>query len=133
MPLIQVWFLLIDHDHKPSFGDPISELAYDEETIHKLKLRLKEGNNKIDFCGGPANRIEIWKCTTLKLSHKDTLNRLKQLLSNITFSDGEDSDIQLLAAGQSVTEVGLKHGELLLAVVPKISMPLCFLCSRFFY
>jgi hypothetical protein len=46
------------------------------------------------------------------------MDRLKELLSNFTFIDGEDSDTQLLRAGQIVTELGLEDDELLLAVVP---------------
>ena len=114
-----VWCLLIDRDHEPSFGEPIFEWAMHTDSIHQLKLKLKMGDNNGDFdSDSPANRIEIWKCKTLKLSHKDTLTRLKGPLSKIKFSEDEDGDVQLLAAGQSMRELGLEADELLLVVVP---------------
>ena len=113
-----IWCLLIDRDHKPTFGDPIPEWVSDTDSIHQLKLRLKQGNNKEDFYGPPANRIQIWRCKSPKLSPKVSLNHLKEIISNIKFSDGDDSDVQLLSAGQSVAELGLKDDELLLVAVP---------------
>ncbi|KAI9451176.1 hypothetical protein BJY52DRAFT_1191181 [Lactarius psammicola] len=115
---INIWCLLIDRDHNPSFGEPFPQALYDDDVIHHLKGRLKSGENERDFRYQPANRIEIWKCKTLKLSPKDSLNRLKELLSNIKFSDDEDSDVEHLVAGQSVMELGIKDDELLLVLVP---------------
>jgi hypothetical protein len=62
----RVWFLLIDHDHKPFFGDPIYEWVSDGDSIHRLKLRLKTGNNESDFYRAPANRIEILEVHNLE-------------------------------------------------------------------
>ena len=118
MPYAYKWFLLIDHNYKPNFGDPFSEWVPENCSVHDLKMKLKDGDNKSDFSHCPANRLRIWKCKTLKLSHKDPLYRLNELLSNIRFSDGEDSDVQLLAAGQTMEELGLKDDELLLVVAP---------------
>ena len=113
-----IWCVLIDHDHKPTFGDLISEWVSDGDSIHQLKLKLKKGNNEEDFYGPPANRIQIRRCKSPKLSLKVSLNHLKEILSNIKFSDGDDSDVQLLSAGQRYAELGLKDDELLLVAVP---------------
>ena len=54
----------------------------------------------------------------LILSHKDSLNRLNEFLANVNFFNNEDSDVLNLTTGQSLNELGLKDGELLLVVVP---------------
>jgi hypothetical protein len=118
-----VWCLLIDRNHKPSFGEPINEHLYkDSYTIHDLKYRLKNGDNKSDFQHHTANRIEIWRCNAVKLSNKVSLTRLKELLSHVNFSDGSEEerhhDVQHLGAGQTIGEIGLEDDELLLVVVP---------------
>ncbi|KAF8261045.1 hypothetical protein EI94DRAFT_1789662 [Lactarius quietus] len=123
-----VWCLLIDKEHKPSFGEPFSVYKSDAScTIHDVKASLKSGDNKNDFRYCSANRIEIWRCNAVKLSSKDPLTRLKELLTHVNFpDDSEDSSeerpgashVQHLGAGQTLGEIGLEDDEVLLVLVP---------------
>jgi len=121
-----IWCLLIDKEHKPSFGAPFNQyVTNDSSTIHDLKRNLKGGDNKNDFQYGPANRIDVWRCKSVKLSPKDSLTRLKSLLSDVNFSDDSEAsseerpgDVQHLTAGQTFSEIGLEDDELLVVMVP---------------
>ena len=131
-----VWCLLIDHNCKPTFGEPFSVSICTGLTVHDLKIRIcqdSRGEPRRDIHVA-TNRVEIWRCKKLKLFAKDSFHLIKKQLSNLKFSDDEDSDAQHLAAAQSVTELELEHSELLLALVPQYSMrhlfPTCVLLTE---
>ena len=131
-PPIEVWCLLIDSDHNPTFGEPFPVLIRDDQTTHDLKIKI---------CGTPnspksqphmkfsTNQIEIWKGKSLKLSANDSFSRTKQLLRNVHFFDSQNSVVQHVGVAQKMKNLALKDGELLLALVPQQGTRHLFPCS----
>ncbi|KAH9026588.1 hypothetical protein EDB85DRAFT_2149030 [Lactarius pseudohatsudake] len=116
----KVWCLLIDHELKPTFGEPLSEWSELNDTIHDLKIKIKKGASYRDLVHITANRMQIWKCKKLKLSANDPFRQTRKLLKNIKFSYDENSNVQHLAPAQVVMDLGLADDELLLVLVPDI-------------
>ncbi|KAH9032111.1 hypothetical protein EDB84DRAFT_1676627 [Lactarius hengduanensis] len=116
----KVWCLLIDHELKPTFGEPLSEWSELNDTIHDLKIKIKKGASYGDLVHITANRMQIWKCKSLKLSANDPFRRTRKLLKNIKFSYDENSNVQHLAPAQVVMDLGPADDELLLVLVPDI-------------
>jgi len=114
----KVWCLLIDHELKPSFGEPLFEWLGPDGTIHDLKMEIRRGASSDDLFPIIANRLQIWKCKSLKLSANDPFRRTKKLLNKLKFSYDENSDVQHLAPAQIVKDLGLEGDEVLLVVVP---------------
>ncbi|KAI9451174.1 hypothetical protein BJY52DRAFT_1191179 [Lactarius psammicola] len=113
---INVWCLFIDHDHKPIFGEPFPVSIRHDDTIHELKIRIMSGcSRKARFAFTVPSEIGIWQCK--RLSAKYPLNLTKKLLSDLKFSDDEDSDVQQLGVAQKVIELRLEDDEILLALV----------------
>ncbi|KAH9028609.1 hypothetical protein EDB85DRAFT_2291195 [Lactarius pseudohatsudake] len=110
----KVWCLLIDHELKPTFGEPLSEWSELNDTIHDLKIKIKKGASYRDLVHITANRMQIWKCKKLKLSANDPFRQTRKLLKNIKFSYDENSNVQHLAPAQVVMDLGLADDELLL-------------------
>lgn len=131
-PPIEVWCLLIDSDHNPTFGEPFPVLIRGDQTTHDLKIKICSRPNspesRPDLQVSP-NQIEIWKGKTLKLSAKDSFSRAKQLLRNVHFFDSENSVVQHVGVAQRIGGLALKDGELLLALVPQVGTLHQFLCS----
>ncbi|KAH9173921.1 hypothetical protein EDB89DRAFT_1904871 [Lactarius sanguifluus] len=115
---INVWCLVIDRDHKPTFGEPFPVVVDQNSTIHELKIGIVPRNPRF-FTILPSD-IGIWRCKGL--SAKYPLNRMKKLLSDFKFSDDEpeDSDVQQLGVAQKVMELNLDSDsdEILLALLP---------------
>ncbi len=111
-------YLLINYEPKPTFGEPLFECLDPKDTIHDLKMEIKKGASMSNLTGITANRLQIWKCKSLKLSANDSFNRTKKLLKSIKFSHDENSDVQHLAPAQIVRDLGLAADELLLVLVP---------------
>ncbi|KAF8261047.1 hypothetical protein EI94DRAFT_1705838 [Lactarius quietus] len=123
-PPITVWCLLIDHNFKPSFGEPFPVTIGYNGTTHEVKIRISgrpESPESRPDLGIVTNKIEIWKCKTLKLSAKDSFGRIKMLLHNFQFSYDENSSAEHLGVAQSIEELELESYELLLARVPQHS------------
>jgi len=129
MPNIKVWCLLIDHEHKPTFGEPFPVDLNHDDTIHQLKIKIRWGPNSDDL-HGTANRIEIWKCKSLKLSAKDSFDQTKEQLGDNGFSGDWNSHFQHFGVAQRVMELQLED-ELLLAIGPRKGARYLFLCSMF--
>jgi len=94
-----------------------------DHTVHDLKIRINEevGSREewLRDLNVVANRIEIWRCKTLKLFAKDPFYLIKKPLRDFKFSNDEDSDAQRLGAAQKVAELELEDSEILLARVPQ--------------
>lgn len=58
---VEIWCLLIDHDHKSTFGEPFPVSISHGDTIHKLKIKIWGAPNSPDLVV-TTNSIEIWKC-----------------------------------------------------------------------
>jgi hypothetical protein len=114
----KVWCLLIDHDHKPIFGEPFPVTIHHEDTIHDLKIKLRVMWESIHFA---PNEVEIWKCKTSKLSANDSFTRMKKQLGGLNFDGDENSDAEHLGVARMVMALtgfnGFQQGELFLAVV----------------
>ncbi|KAH9077537.1 hypothetical protein EDB83DRAFT_2311278 [Lactarius deliciosus] len=96
-----IWCLVIDSDHKPTFGEPFPVVVDQNSTIHELKLSIVPRNHPTGrFFRTLPSDIGIWRCKGL--SAKYPLNRVKKLLSDFKFSDDEpeDSDVQQLGVAQ---------------------------------
>ncbi|KAI9452071.1 hypothetical protein BJY52DRAFT_1190584 [Lactarius psammicola] len=130
MPDTQVWCLLIDHDHMPTFGEPFPEELHHDDTTHRLKVKIKNGLNRINLAHLLPNEIEIWRCKSSKLSVHDSFDRTKKLLSMVEFDD-DDGDVQHLGVAQRVMGLKLRDDELLLALIPRKGMWCLFLYSVF--
>ncbi|KAH9060286.1 hypothetical protein EDB87DRAFT_1728586, partial [Lactarius vividus] len=116
----KVWCLLIDHELKPTIGEPLSEWSESNGTIHDLEVTIKQGTGSRDLLRITANRMQIWKCKSLRLSANDPFRRTRKLLQNIKFSYDENNDVQHLAPAQIVKDLEPADDELLLVVVPDI-------------
>ncbi|KAH9037423.1 hypothetical protein EDB83DRAFT_2524711 [Lactarius deliciosus] len=116
MAEINVWCLLIDRDHKPTFGEPFPVLVRHDNTIHDLKIRIISGWSRTKLAYTVPGKIGIWRCK--RLSAKHPLNRTKKLLSDLKFDEDEDSDVQQLAVALKVMELKLEDDEILLALLP---------------
>ena len=117
----KVWCLLIDHDHKATFGEPFPVPICPDDTIHELKKKTKAGYDKLPNIS--PNELEIWKCKgfTRRLSANYSFGRTKRYLGDFRFSDDEHkySDVQHLGVTQLLVELSLESGELLLVLVPR--------------
>ena len=130
MANIKVWCLLIDHDLKPTFGEPFPVAIRSADEVHDLKTKIRQVCDKIYHLA--PNEVEIWKCKSIKLSAIDSFGLTKKQLNNFKFSDDENSDVDHLGAAREMIGLGLQYGELLLAVVPRRAGTRCsFLCSTF--
>ncbi|KAH9060288.1 hypothetical protein EDB87DRAFT_1683853 [Lactarius vividus] len=116
-PDIQVWCLVIDDHYNLNFGEPFPVSVRQDDTIHKLKIKMKLVAHEPNFPVN-ANRIQIWKCKSLKLSAKDSFSQTRKQVNGLKFSDEEDSDVQHLGAAQRMMELQLKDSEILLAMIP---------------
>jgi hypothetical protein len=113
----KAWCLLIDHDHKPTFGEPFYVPIKYDDTIHDLKVKLKLVWDKIPHI--TPNEVEIWRCKTLRLSATDSFSRTKKQLGDVKFDGDENSDAEHLGVAWMVMGLGLQQGEILLALVPR--------------
>ncbi|KAI9438122.1 hypothetical protein H4582DRAFT_2057606 [Lactarius indigo] len=112
MAEINVWCLVIDRDHKPALWEPFPVAIHQDNTIHELKIKIISVWRRRQLVYTDPSEIGIWQCK--RLSAKIPLNRMKKLLSDLKFSDDEDSDVQQLGVAQKVMELELKDDEILL-------------------
>ncbi|KAH8986418.1 hypothetical protein EDB86DRAFT_2832709 [Lactarius hatsudake] len=82
-----VWCLVIDSDHKPTFGEPFPVVVDQNSTIHELKSSIVPRNH-------PTG-------SDFKFSDDEP----------------EDSDVQQLGVAQKVKELSLNKDEILLALL----------------
>jgi hypothetical protein len=117
----KVWCLLIDHDHKPAFGEPFPVSISPDDTVHDLKKKIKAGYDKLPNIS--PNELEVWKGKGFprSLSAKYSFGLTKKSLGNFAFcEDGHGySDVQHLVVTQLLVELSLESGELLLVLVPR--------------
>jgi hypothetical protein len=121
---IKVWCLLIDHQYKPTFGEPfpvtINKLS---GTTHEVKINIcvppKSTSERRPHLKVATNKVEIWKCKDLKLSAKDSFGQIQMQLDKFRFSYDELSDAQHLGVAQMIRELELEDCELLLARIPQ--------------
>ncbi|SRR6266702_3880194 len=118
----EIWCLINDHDHKPSFGDPFPEKVHRDDTIHDLKMKIKAGESSSDVAHVDSDKLEMWKCNSLKLTGKYPIGRIEKLLSNVKFSDDKNGEIQRLPTSARVIQLKLEDDGLLLVRVPQRSM-----------
>ena len=114
----KIWCLLLDHNHEPTFGEPFPVSINHPDTIHDVKIKIKTSSDRFRFHHFIANDIEIWKCKSFKLSANDSFGQTKKKLGHFKFDD-ENSDVEHLGVARAVMEMGLMHGELLLALIPR--------------
>ncbi|KAH9032113.1 hypothetical protein EDB84DRAFT_1438713 [Lactarius hengduanensis] len=114
---IQVWCLAIDDHYNPIFGEPFPVSVRQDDTIHDLKIKILETPHSADFVVF-TNSIQIWKCKSLKLSARDSFGQTTKQVSDLRFSDEEDSPVQHLGAARRMMELQLQDSEILLALVP---------------
>ena len=118
-PSTAVWCLLIDRNHRATFGEPFPVYIRGDQTTHDLKIRIttRPGlpETRVDLPVS-TNQIEIWKCKSLKLSSRDSFGRTKQKLCSFKFSEDDDSDAQHIGVSQMVRELALQDNELLLVL-----------------
>ncbi|KAN0139386.1 hypothetical protein V8E53_002887 [Lactarius tabidus] len=114
----KVWCLLIDHDHKPAFGEPFPVSISPDDTVHDLKKKIKAGYDKLPNIS--PNELEVWKGKGFprSLSAKCSFGLTKKSLGNFAFcEDGHGySDVQHLVVTQLLVELSLESGELLLVL-----------------
>jgi hypothetical protein len=127
----KVWCLLIDQNHRATFGEPFPVTIGVYETIHDLKIKICKPNppDSRPVLQVSTNQIEIWKCKTLNLSTKVSFSQTKQQLRSFKFSEDENSDVQHMGVSLRMNELALKDDELLLALVPQIGARHLFLFS----
>ena len=109
----KVWCLLIDPDHKPSFGEPFPVPTRLVDKVHELKIKIRNerNSNLYPICTFP-NRIEIWKCASPKLSAKDSFYQTKEILDEINFSGNWKGHVQHLGPAQKAKELELEDNSL---------------------
>ena len=127
------WCLLIDHNCKPTFGEPFPVNMYPGQTVHEIKKKIRAVDELPDIKVA-TNKIEVWRCKKLKLFANASFSLIKNQLCNLKFSDDEDSDVQHLGAAQMMMELELESREILLVLVPQDgtryhSLPPCHLLS----
>ncbi|KAH9026590.1 hypothetical protein EDB85DRAFT_2149032 [Lactarius pseudohatsudake] len=114
---IQVWCLAIDDHYNPIFGEPFPVSVRQDDTIHDLKIKILDTPHSPDFIVY-TNTIQIWKCKSLKLSAKDSFGQTTKQVSDLRFSDEEDSPVEYLGAARRMMELQLQDSEILLALIP---------------
>ena len=130
----EVWCLLIDHNHKPTFGEPFPLFIRPDGRIHELKIKIRSIPSAYEARPNlqvSTNRIEIWRCKNMKLSAKDSFGLTKKKLRKFKFSEDESSDVQHLGVAQRIKELQLGDDELLLALVPHDGMRQPLICFVF--
>ena len=131
-PPTEVWCLLIDRNHRATFGEPFPVYIRGDQTTHDLKIRIStqpgSPETRVDLPVS-TNQIEIWKCKSLKLSSRDSFGRTKQQLRSFKFSEDDNSDAQHIGVSQKMRELALQDNELLLVLVPSIGTCYLFLCT----
>ncbi|KAH9173927.1 hypothetical protein EDB89DRAFT_2068160 [Lactarius sanguifluus] len=116
---IKIWCLVIDHDHHLTFGEPFPVTVLRDDTIHDLRIKIMGVEHSPNLRRlVVTNSLQIWKCKSLKLSAKDPFSQTRKQVSNLRFSDEEDSHVQHLGAAQKIMELQLEDSEILLARDP---------------
>jgi hypothetical protein len=109
----KIWYLLIDHKRKLSFGDLDRQYVSANTNVFGLKESIK-ARNQIDL---PANRLVVRKCNGLKVPGRgESLKQLEERIRSIDFSD--KLNVQMLWGPKIVADLGLPPDEMLLVQVP---------------
>ena len=124
-----VWCLLIDHDHKPTFGEPFPVSIRLVDTIHELKIRICAEQRSFTTQTVP-NCMEIWKFKSSSLSAKESFDETEVKILRI--SSTWSNQVQHLGVALKVKELELRINEILLAVIPRNGARCLFLCSTSF-
>jgi hypothetical protein len=135
-PPITVWCVLLDNNFKPSFGEPFPVTIGYDGTTHEVKIRISgppEPPQSRPHLNVVANKIEIWKCKSLKLSAKAAFGQIKMHLHNFHFSydETQNHDAQHVGVAQMIRELELENYELLLARMPQSCMRCSFVYPLF--
>jgi hypothetical protein len=123
MAEMDVWFVFFDHD-KP-FSDCFLERLHPDETIMHFMRKLKAGDYGGPIANAKIGDVKIWKFRSLKIQPRDT--QMDDLLSNLEFTDNEDSDVELVQGQTMMEELRLQRFEPLLVRVLQTGMQRLFL------
>ncbi|KAH8986416.1 hypothetical protein EDB86DRAFT_2832017 [Lactarius hatsudake] len=123
---INFWCLVIDDDHRPTFGEPFPVTVRHDDTIHDLKIKIMGTPHSPDLHRFTTNSIEIWmyfspeSLAGSKLSAKDCFHQTRMKICEVEFSESDDEprDVWHLGAGRKVIDLELEEDEILLALVP---------------
>ncbi|KAH9032117.1 hypothetical protein EDB84DRAFT_1561174 [Lactarius hengduanensis] len=116
---IPVWCLAIDNHYNPIFGESFPVTVSHDCTIYDLKIKIMGEEHSPHLRRVVVtNSLQIWKCKSLKLSAKDSFSQTRKQVSNLRFSDEEDSHVQHLGAAQRMMDLQLEDSEILLALDP---------------
>ena len=110
-----IWYLLVDHEGKLSFGDLTSLVVQPDITVADLKATIKEENP--DLGSFDANELEVWTYKHKDFSSDPTFYELEEILGGIKFLKGS-KDPKHLSPKQKVTKIDLAEDVILLVRVP---------------
>jgi hypothetical protein len=110
-----IWYLLIDHVGKLSFGNLTALVVQADITVAALMKRIKEEHPDL----GPfnANKLEPWTYKHKDFSVQSKSAKLKTIIGGIKFSEASRNPNPLLPA-QKVTNINLPKDGILLVRVP---------------
>jgi hypothetical protein len=124
----ETWLVLVDHKFR-ALGDCFWVQA---DNIHNLKMQVKElwAN---DLARVHAAKLSVWKTKGTMIINESTFHVLEDILRKINISD--KNTIEELSGCESVADLGLSDGQMLLVQLPVpgasyFSLPLAVFSCR---
>jgi hypothetical protein len=126
-PEIDVWFIFFDDHDKPLLRRYL-EILHPHDTVMHLMRKIRAGDY-MPTADATIGNMEVWKFRSLTLDPRD--DKMDELLSNLKFTDNENSDVELVKEQKMMEELRLKKFEPLLVRVQQKSMQRLFLRIMF--
>jgi hypothetical protein len=113
-----IWFLLVDHEGKPRFGDLTRIAVQADAIVDDLKTRLKE-ENSTELGTFRIKDFEVWTYKHNDLSSDPTSKELEKIVGPIKYlKTGKNP--KLLSSRQKVAKIDPADDVILLVRVPPL-------------
>jgi len=115
-PPKSIWYLLVDHEGKLSFGNFADLVVQPYITVSDLRRMIKEENPDLDPF--KANTLETWTYKHKEFPSDPTFEKLQQIVGRIKFLKASKNLKCLSSSKQKMTNIDFPEDVILLVRVP---------------